>query len=141
MHFLHSSILVLIFVLLVNCNGRAIIRDVSSNLTARIKAEEHFKMIEKRVCNSPVPKLFPVDDAYPIMDGNYKPHCVELHRCDNDAGCCKSDTEICAPKAVETVYLYVSVTGLFETKVLMMPFTNHTECECKPLHEVISDWR
>ncbi|GFU24290.1 PDGF_2 domain-containing protein [Nephila pilipes] len=140
-HFLQSSILVLIFLLLVNCDGRAIIKDVSANLTARIKAEEHFRMIERRVCSSPVPKLFPVDDIYPIIDGNYKPHCVELYRCDKDAGCCKGDTEICAPQAVEIVHLHVSVTGLFETKVLLMPFENHTKCECQPLREVLTDWR
>ncbi|KAG8186449.1 hypothetical protein JTE90_012369 [Oedothorax gibbosus] len=121
------------------CDGRAIIRDVTSNSTARSIAEEHFRKIEQRVCSSPVPKLYPVDDIFPIMDGNYKPHCVELHRCDNDAGCCKDDTEVCAPTEIETVHLYISVTGLFKTRILLMPFDNHTQCECQHLSQFITD--
>ncbi|GIX92406.1 PDGF_2 domain-containing protein [Caerostris extrusa] len=78
------------------------------------------------------------------MDGNYKPHCVELYRCDKDAGCCKSDTEVCGPKEIEKVHLHISVTGFFETKILLMPFQNHTKCECQPLNdspEISTDWR
>lgn len=122
-----------------SCDGRAIIRDVTSNSTARTIAEEHFRKIEQRVCNTPVPKLFPVDDTFPIMNGNYKPHCVELHRCDNDAGCCKYDTEVCSPTEIETVYLHISVTGLFGTKILLMPFENHTQCECQDLSQFPTD--
>ncbi|GBM01361.1 hypothetical protein AVEN_135786-1 [Araneus ventricosus] len=136
------SFLLLTFMvhLLVNCDGRAII-DVSTNLTARNKAEEHFRMIEKKICTTPVPKLYPVDDIYTIFDGKYKPHCVELFRCNNDAGCCKGDSEICAPKEIETVHLHITVTKIYETKILLMSFENHTKCECKPLSDFIVDLR
>lgn len=93
-----------------------------------------------KACIDPVPKLFPIDSIYPLPNGKYKPHCVMLHRCDKDAGCCIQDGEICAPAKTETIKIHIFAHELHQStsasKIYEMTFENHTQCECKKLHEV-----
>ncbi|CAG0893324.1 unnamed protein product [Darwinula stevensoni] len=67
-----------------------------------------------------------------------EPPCVLLHRCDMDAGCCRSGLT-CAPNPKfghHRVQLYFSVhvkvgSRLESRGVHSLWFTNHTACECR----------
>lgn len=66
-------------------------------------------MFREARCKVPKPKVFPVNmkPAY-----TYVPHCVYLHRCGNDVGCCFSDTLTCTASKFEMVDLYFTVSWL-----------------------------
>lgn len=109
--------------------------DVSSDPSARLKALKHIDMMFERQCRDPVPKLFVVGDLYPSTNMRYRPHCVTLHRCDNDAGCCGKDSLRCTATAFSIIYRHFNVSELTasgrRTKIMKMPFVNHTACACE----------
>nr|XP_042896919.1 calcium/calmodulin-dependent 3',5'-cyclic nucleotide phosphodiesterase 1-like [Parasteatoda tepidariorum] len=119
------------------CHSYPLKEDVTHYTNSTRKLQEHIQMMRKRVCKDPVPKLFVVGDVYPISHGLYNPHCVVLHRCDNDAGCCRRDDLICSPIEEEIVKLHIRVTepnnGKRKGKTFLMAFVNHTVCGCQEI--------
>lgn len=113
--------------------------DVTSDPEAKAKAKENYFNMNSIQCRSPLPKLFAVKDLYPAGSKRYLPHCVMLHRCDNDAGCCEKDDEMCSPATSETVFVYFYVNEFTPSgrkqSVLKMPFLNHTSCKCMPTRD------
>lgn len=79
----------------------------------RSRATEHAaRMAREARCDVPRARVVPVTAVYPDPSRTYLPHCTVLHRCGDDAGCCRNNAHVCAPKNVDTVelYFYVSPT-------------------------------
>uniref|UniRef100_A0A4Q8K588 U30-Liphistoxin-Lth1a_1 n=1 Tax=Liphistius thaleban TaxID=1905330 RepID=A0A4Q8K588_9ARAC len=136
---LHFTIICGLVAVLSTCWCRSIVtdptgtEDVTAESDAHEKALQHIQEMRHHSCSSPVPKLIQVKSVYPSASKRYRPHCVLLHRCDNDAGCCNSDRKECGPLTTETVQLYFRVKDPFvgrKEKVMKMSFTNHTSCHC-----------
>ncbi|XP_067622613.1 uncharacterized protein [Eurosta solidaginis] len=62
----------------------------------------------------------------------YMPHCTVLYRCTDEAGCCRSNRQTCAPKQIRNIDLYFYVRSVNEKRgtVERLTFVNHTECHC-----------
>ncbi|KAH8378006.1 hypothetical protein KR093_008461 [Drosophila rubida] len=93
-------------------------------------AEAHWKsVVEEAMCHEPQMRCMRVErDPSKI----YKPHCTKLFRCSEDSGCCRSRSEICAPKEYHEVELtfYVSAIGQRRLSTEKLTFVNHTKCHC-----------
>lgn len=87
-------------------------------------------------CKYPRPRIIRFSEA----SKQYIPHCTVLHRCDDDTGCCHSDTQTCVAKKTETVYLhfYVISVGGRGPDVEEMSLINHTECHCVDRYQLQS---
>ncbi|KAL5279669.1 hypothetical protein ACFFRR_003959 [Megaselia abdita] len=84
-------------------------------------------------CYKPRAKLIPVVSDKP--NSRLLPHCVVLHRCGSDTGCCNI-THSCLPLKTELVNIpfyeeRLAGEGDKATTVLQMQFLNHTECGCQ----------
>ncbi|KAJ8669651.1 hypothetical protein QAD02_000910 [Eretmocerus hayati] len=84
----------------------------NSKSSERSKAVEyyHYVSTEGR-CQWPKPKVIRVRDMHTNLAATYMPHCAILHRCSDDTGCCKTETETCEAKTTETVELYFMSQG------------------------------
>ncbi|XP_053980410.1 myb-like protein X [Hylaeus volcanicus] len=102
--------------------------------TAEIReALQHaMKVSREGSCQWPRPRVIPVRDAYPSPSTTYIPHCVILHRCSDDTGCCRLEALTCVPKHSHRVELSFYTTNVGGSNVVeKLSFYNHTECECK----------
>lgn len=108
-------------------------------------ANEHFLRIRTTAgCRLPKPRVVHVKDFYSDPDKDYLPACTILHRCGDDTGCCDSDQYQCAPRSIQEVTLYFYTIRLqnqsgavgFHNSVSKLLFTNHTECECRPINDI-----
>uniref|UniRef100_A0A4Q8K3K2 U33-Liphistoxin-Lsp1a_1 n=1 Tax=Liphistius sp. SGP-2016 TaxID=1905180 RepID=A0A4Q8K3K2_9ARAC len=117
----------------INMDLFAASEDATKEIDAFEKAKHHIQEMDHHRCSEPVPKIFNVKSFYPSASKRYRPHCVRLHRCDQDAGCCKNERKKCVSSASEIVPLYFRVKDPFEgrrRKVVKMAFLNHTACHC-----------
>ncbi|XP_034099376.1 probable WRKY transcription factor protein 1 isoform X1 [Drosophila albomicans] len=93
-------------------------------------AEKHYRTVmEEAMCHEPQMRCMRVErDPSKI----YRPHCTKLFRCSEDSGCCRSRSEICAPKEYHEVELtfYVSTVGSRKSTTEKLSFVNHTKCHC-----------
>ncbi|XP_029159425.1 uncharacterized protein DDB_G0283697-like [Nylanderia fulva] len=64
-------------------------------------------------CQWPRARLIPVREVYPNPSTTYHPHCVILHRCSDDTGCCTSEALTCVPKHSHPVELFFYVSLAF----------------------------
>ncbi|XP_053677601.1 uncharacterized protein LOC128727687 [Anopheles nili] len=107
----------------------------SNPIYAKKQADIHMnRIIKEGWCKIPKPKLVPAS-----MDRTkvFKPHRTILHRCEDDTGCCMPP-KTCVPKSTSVVqlYFYVSCVSSVRSRrptkdeVVLLSFTNHTECHC-----------
>lgn len=90
------------------------------------------KVSREGSCQWPRPRVIPVRDVYPSPSTTYIPHCVILHRCSDDTGCCRSEALTCVPKHSHRVELSFYTTNVGGSSVVeKLSFYNHTECECR----------
>lgn len=87
------------------------------------------KVIKESTCRVPQLRCVRVESD---TSKQYAPHCIQLHRCAEDSGCCHSRHEICAPKEIHKVELPFHVLGTNSRKSepVNLTFDNHTECHC-----------
>ncbi|XP_065357372.1 homeobox protein 13 [Calliphora vicina] len=94
-----------------------------------LASAHHRRIVTEGSCRLPQPRVERIRrDSWKI----YTPHCTILHRCADDAGCCPSERQTCAPKRTKNVDLYFFVISLNETQgsIEKLTFVNHTECHC-----------
>ncbi|XP_034474587.1 uncharacterized protein LOC117781826 isoform X2 [Drosophila innubila] len=93
-------------------------------------ATAHWKQVTKEaVCRVPQKRCVRVENDPSKL---YTPHCVQLHRCAEDSGCCHSRTDICAPKEIQEVVkvFHVKSPKSRHSVTENLTFVNHTECHC-----------
>ena len=72
-----------------------------------LASAHHRRIVTEGFCRVPQPRVERIRrDSWKI----YTPHCTILHRCADDAGCCPSERQTCAPKRTKTVELYFFVS-------------------------------
>lgn len=59
-------------------------------------------------CRVPKPRIIQLEGRH--TSKTYTPHCVLLHRCSDETGCCRSDLKTCQPFQTEEVKLYFHVS-------------------------------
>lgn len=106
-----------------NKNGKSAEQQAAADYARKVHREGS--------CQWPRARVIPVGNIYPSSSITYIPHCVILHRCSDDTGCCRSDTLTCVPKHSHRVELFFFTTNVVVGgKVEKLSFYNHTECEC-----------
>ncbi|KAL7741408.1 hypothetical protein ACLKA6_013843 [Drosophila palustris] len=93
-------------------------------------ANEHWNQVKKEaVCHVPQKRCVRVEND---PSKQYTPHCVQLHRCAEDSGCCDDRGHICAPKEVQEVVkvFHVKKQKSRHSVTENLTFVNHTECHC-----------
>ncbi|XP_003424160.1 BUD13 homolog [Nasonia vitripennis] len=95
-------------------------------------AQSHaIRVAREGSCRWPRAKVIPVLDIYYNSTTNYWPHCVILHRCSDDTGCCRHESFTCEAKHIQRVELAFHVVSLHGSQgVAKLTFDNHTECRC-----------
>lgn len=90
------------------------------------------KLSREGNCRWPKARVIPVRNVYPNPSTTYSPHCVILHKCSDDTGCCNNEQLTCAPIRSHPVefYFYTDRIGR-ERSVEKLIFYNDTDCECK----------
>ncbi|XP_054709151.1 uncharacterized protein LOC129218855 [Uloborus diversus] len=111
--------------------------DVTKETNAFTEARSNIEKMRNQSCDVPIPKLFVVNKFYPLPNGRYWPHCVILHRCDKDAGCCGTDDKVCAKQDSQIVHLHIiALQHRQKQAVFKMSFENHTSCSCQSIRDL-----
>ncbi|XP_018575757.1 uncharacterized protein LOC108914426 [Anoplophora glabripennis] len=102
--------------------------------------QRHIANVNLYPCGDPQPRVFEADkliskDIY--AEGTINPAVTVLHRCFN-AGCCKKNTERCAPAHMEEVTVTFSVLHKY-LKFVDVQLTNHTRCTCSNTYNEIDN--
>lgn len=77
-------------------------------------------------CSVPKPKMIPLENRHPSK--TYTPHCVLLHRCSDETGCCRIDGQTCRKRTEEYVDLYFHVTVSENQQILIISRITYFDC-------------